>query len=203
MAWWRGRRTGQENEKRQDAETTKVPVQRASAEDLLMQQVRVPDGLDPNLAADLDRLTQNAVRATTVRRITTERITESLKRLKIRYLTDEHGAVLAMWERHVLQIACEGPSNEILVLRARAYATVAPDWAERAYTAVNEWNRTRRFLKAYVGIETESGQFPLYGEVQLPLVPGLHDALLDEVIDCAAAVSGSWVDWLYDEGAVL
>lgn len=202
MAWWRGRRTGQERDKRQETETAKVPVQRAASDDLL-QQVRVPDGLDPNLAADLDRLTQNAVRATTVRRITTERLTESLKRLSIRYLTDEQGAVLAMWERHVLQIACEGPSDEILVLRARAYSTVSADWVDRAYTAVNEWNRTRRFLKAYVGAETESGQFPLYGEVQLPLTPGLHDALLDEIIDCAAAVSGSWVDWLYDEGAVL
>ena len=218
MAWWRSRRTGQEpagvNE---DAVTAKsaevnaapvrknapaVPAPRSAADDL-MSDFRVPDGLDPNLAADLDRLTRDAVEATTVRRLTAERIGEALKRLKIRYLTDENDAVLAMWERHVLQIACEGPAGEILVLRARAYATVSPDWVDRAYTASNEWNRTRRFLKSYVGAPTESGQYPLYGEVQLPLVPGLHDALLDEIIDCAAAVSGSWADWLYEDGAVL
>ncbi|GIG68617.1 YbjN domain-containing protein [Phytomonospora endophytica] len=220
MAWWRSRRAEQDPTGAKDdvvttegssavtettsitAKTAKVPLQRGAADDTVREN-RVPDGLDPNLAADLDRLTRNAVQATTVRRLTTERITAALKRLKIRYLTDENGAVLAMWERHVLQIACEGPGGEILVLRARAYSTVSPEWVDRAYTAANEWNRTRRFLKSYVGAETESGQFPLYGEVQLPLVPGLHDALLDEVIDCAAAVSGSWADWLHDEGAVL
>lgn len=220
MAWWRSRRAEQEptgtnndvatgegapsakESTSTTAKTAKVPAPRVAADDVVHEN-RVPDGLDPNLAADLDRLTRNAVQATTVRRLTTERITAALKRLKIRYLTDENGAVLAMWERHVLQIACEGPGGEILVLRARAYSTVPAEWVDRAYTAANEWNRTRRFLKSYVGAETESGQFPLYGEVQLPLVPGLHDALLDEVIDCAAAVSGSWADWLHDEGAVL
>lgn len=131
------------------------------------------------------------------------RVIESLRRLGIRYLTDEEQNLLAMWERHALLITLEGPDGEILVMRARAHGTVPPDWADRAYAAVNEWNHTRRFLKSYVGDPNERGVLPLYAEMQIPLVPGIHDALLDELIDCAAAVSGSWTDWLHSEALLL
>ena len=63
----------------------------------------------------------------------------------------------------------EGPDDEILVMRARPHATVPPDWADRAYRVVNEWNHTRRFCKAYVGDPTERGQLPIYAELQVPL----------------------------------
>jgi hypothetical protein len=141
--------------------------------------------------------------ATAVAPVSTDRVAAALKRLDIRYLTDESGNLLAMWERHVVLFALEGPEKEILVIRARCYNGVPAEWADRAYAAVNEWNHTRRFLKAYVGEPTEQGKLPLYAEMQLPLVPGIHDALLDELVDCAAAVSGSWADWLHDEGALL
>ena len=54
--------------------------------------------------------------------------------------------------------------------------TVPPDWADRAYRVVNEWNHTRRFCKAYVGDPTERGQLPIYAELQVPL--GLYGALI-------------------------
>jgi hypothetical protein len=97
----------------------------------------------------------------------------------------------------------EGPDDEILVMRARPHPTVPPDWADRAYRVVNEWNHTRRFCKAYVGDPTERGQLPIYAELQVPLAAGVHDALLVEMLDCAAAVATSFVDWLHDEGALL
>jgi hypothetical protein len=88
-------------------------------------------------------------------------------------------------------------------MRARPHATVPPDWADRAYRVVNEWNHTRRFCKAYVGDPTERGQLPIYAELQVPLASGAHDALLGELLDCGAAVATSFVDWLHDEGALL
>ena len=148
-----------------------------------MPQQRVPDG---------------AVRALSIRRIR-----ESLDRLEIRYLTDSDGSLLAMWERHAVLFAIEGPEDEILVMRGRPHGTVSPDWADRAYRVVNEWNHTRRFCKAYVGDPTERGQLPIYAEMQVPLRSGAHDALLVELIDCAAAVATTFVDWLHDEGALL
>jgi hypothetical protein len=120
-----------------------------------------------------------------------------------RYLADGDGNLLAMWERHAVLVTLEGPEDEILVMRARPHATVPPDWADRAYRVVNEWNHTRRFCKAYIGDPTERGQLPIYAELQVPLAAGTHDALLVEMLDCGAAVATTFVDWLHDEGALL
>ena len=138
-----------------------------------------------------------------VRPLTMRRVCESLDRLEIRYLTDSDGGLLAMWERHAVLFAIEGPEDEILVMRGRPHGTVSPDWADRAYRIVNEWNHTRRFCKAYVGDVTERGMLPIYAEIQVPLQSGVHDRLLDELVDCAAAVTAAFVDWLHDDGALL
>jgi len=135
--------------------------------------------------------------------LTMRRVCESLDRLDIRYLTDADGSLLAMWERHAVLFSIEGPEDEILVMRGRPHGTVTPDWADRAYRVVNEWNHTRRFCKAYIGDATERGMLPIYAEIQVPLQSGVHDALLDELVDCAAAVTSAFVDWLHDDGALL
>ncbi|GID33148.1 YbjN domain-containing protein [Paractinoplanes brasiliensis] len=135
--------------------------------------------------------------------VTLARIGKSLDLLDIRFLADGGGSLLAMWERHAVLFTLEGPDDEILVMRARPHATVPPDWADRAYRVVNEWNHTRRFCKAYVGDPTERGQLPIYAELQVPLAAGAHDPLLTELLDCGAAVATSFVDWLHDEGALL
>jgi hypothetical protein len=131
------------------------------------------------------------------------RIAEALERLDIRYLTDGDRSLLALWERHAVLFALEGPADEILVVRARPHATVPPTWADRAYRVANEWNHTRRFYKAYVGDPTDRGQLPVYAEMQIPLMARIHDALLLELIDCAAVVAMGFVDWLHDEGGLL
>jgi hypothetical protein len=135
--------------------------------------------------------------------VTLERVADALKRLDIRFMTDAEGTLLALWERHAVLFALEGPDDEILVIRARPHATVPPDWADRSYRVVNEWNHTRRFCKAYVGDPTDRDQLPIYAEMQVPLSAGVHDALLVELVDCAAAVAHGFVDWLHDEGALL
>jgi hypothetical protein len=138
-----------------------------------------------------------------VRPVTLERLLAALDRMDVRYLTDGDEAVLAMWERHAVLIALEGPDDEILMMRTRPHATVPPDWADRAYRAVNEWNHSRRFCKAYVGDPTDRGQLPIYAEVQVPLVSGVHEALLIELLDCGVSVSQGFVEWLHDEGCLL
>ncbi|GGK38294.1 hypothetical protein GCM10010124_33920 [Pilimelia terevasa] len=135
--------------------------------------------------------------------VTLPRIGQALDKLDVRFLADGDGSLLAMWERHAVLFTVEGPDDEILVIRARPHATVPPDWADRAYRVVNEWNHTRRFCKAYIGDPTERGQLPIYAELQVPLAAGVHDQLLVELVDCAAAVATSFVDWLHDEGGLL
>ncbi|MFI1193568.1 YbjN domain-containing protein [Micromonospora sp. NPDC020750] len=139
----------------------------------------------------------------TIGPVTLRRVCDALDLLDVRYLADGDGNLLAMWERHAVLVTLEGPEDEILVMRARPHATVPPDWVDRAYRVVNEWNHTRRFCKAYIGDPTERGQLPIYAELQVPLGAGAHDALLVEMLDCGAAVATTFVDWLHDEGALL
>jgi hypothetical protein len=139
----------------------------------------------------------------TVRPVTLDRLSEALDAVDIRFLTDVSGSLLALWERHAVLFTLEGPTDEILVMRVRPHATVPPDWADRAYRVVNEWNHTRRFCKAYVGDPTDRSQLPIYAEMQVPLGAGVHDALLNEMVDCAAAVATGFVDWLHDDGGLL
>ncbi|GAA1769148.1 YbjN domain-containing protein [Luedemannella helvata] len=204
MAWWPWRGTqrtrsrtggaaggvtelGALAERDLDAETAAL-LESSGALDTAVRRVELPQQRTPE---------------PTAKPVTMARVAEALDRLEIRYLTDGDGSLLAMWERHALLFALEGPDDEILVMRGRPHATTPPDWVDRAYRVVNEWNHTRRFCKAYVGDPTERGQLPIYAEVQVPLLSGVHDQLLDELLDCAAAVTSAFVDWLHEDGALL
>ena len=135
--------------------------------------------------------------------VTLDRVGEALDTIDIRYLTDGSGSLVALWERHAVLFTLEGPTDEILVIRVRPHSTIPPDWADRAFRVINEWNHTRRFCKAYVGDPTDRNQLPIYAEMQVPLGAGVHDALLMEMVDCATAVATCFVDWLHDEGGLL
>lgn len=135
--------------------------------------------------------------------ITAARIRTVLDDMSVRYLCNGDGDVVAMWERHAILIALEGPTDEILVMRARPHATVPCDWADRAYRVINEWNHTRRYCKAYLGDPIDRTQLPIYAEVQVPLTAGVHDALLAELLDSGVSMSMNFVDWLHDEGCLL
>jgi hypothetical protein len=193
MPWWSwrpGSATGNASEADEDSPVRStvrvgVPAQREPG------RAGVP--ADPTKTEEPDKIAQ----------VDLTRIGKALDLLDIRFLADGGGSLLAMWERHAVLFTLEGPDDEILVMRARPHATVPPDWADRAYRVVNEWNHTRRFCKAYVGDPTERGQLPIYAELQVPLAAGTHDALLVELLDCGAAVATSFVDWLHDEGALL
>ncbi len=167
------------------------------------EQNRCTTDGEPNVAAPQSRTGDEDLGADAVQPVTTARLRAALDRMEVRYLTDGDGAVLAMWERHAVLIALEGPDDEILMMRARPHATVPRDWADRAYRVVNEWNHTRRFCKAYVGDPSDRGQLPIYAEVQVPLVAGVHEALLVELLDCGVTVSQGFVEWLHDEACLL
>lgn len=189
FSWQRGwRSSGQPG---QTQERVVVPTQR--------EMFRIPDDL-----SGLDSLPPaTTLLSTATPCVNLRRVAATLDLLDIRYLSDGEESLLALWERHALLFAIEGPEDEILVIRARPHATVPPELADLAYRAVNEWNHTRRFAKAYVGDPTERGQLPIYAEWQVPLRAGAHDALLMEILDCAASVSTTFVDWLHTDGGLL
>lgn len=188
MPFWRkseADRSDRDSRSETAALDTRVPANRAGTHDLmpLLQATGAAGSPQP----------VNAVR-----------LSDALRRIDVHFLADaDSECLVAMWERHAVMFALEGPDADILMVRARAHSTVPRDFADRAYPAVNAWNHDRRFLKAYLGEPTESGQLPLYAEMQIPLVPGVHDTLLDELLGCAVDVAESWADWLHTDGAVL
>jgi hypothetical protein len=211
MAWWSwlgGQRFRSRGRSESDVLTTATVSGRNAWSASTSESARSAEQLTPfdelmsrassHLEVPAQRVPDGAVRPLSLRRVR-----DALDRLDIRYLTDSDGSLLAMWERHAVLFAIEGPEDEILVMRGRPHGTVSPDWADRAYRAVNEWNHTRRFCKAYIGDVTERGMLPIYAEIQVPLQSGAHDPLLDELVDCAAAVTSAFVDWLHDDGALL
>jgi Putative bacterial sensory transduction regulator len=201
MAWWPlwGGQRARSRARDTDVLTTATLAELLGSSVATSEATSVP-GAEP--VATLDMPLQRVADGT-ARPVTMKRIRDALDRLEIRYLTDNDGSLLAMWERHAVLFALEGPDDEILVMRGRPHGTVSPDWADRAYRVVNEWNHTRRFCKAYVGDATERNMLPIYAEIQVPLLAGVHDPLLDEMLDCAAAVTSAFVDWLYDDGGLL
>lgn len=188
MAWWSWRPGGQ-------GQTDGTKSQHHSV--TALGALRVPDDL-----STLDKLPTSR-RGSEPTSVTLDRIGAALDLLDIRYLSDGDGNLLAMWERHAVLFTMEGPEDEILVIRARPHATVAFEFADRAYRAVNEWNHLHRFAKAYVGDPTLRGELPIYAETQVPLRAGAHDALVVELVDCGAAVATTFVDWLHSEAALL
>jgi hypothetical protein len=200
MAWWSW--LGGQRFRSQSRDRDADRLSTASLSELLSSSVATSEATvvsSPGFAVPHQRVAEPAL----ARPLTMQRVRETLDRLDIRYLTDGDGSLLAMWERHAVLFSIEGPEDEILVMRGRPHGTVSPDWADRAYRIVNEWNLTRRFCKAYVGDVTERGMLPVYAEIQMPVQAGVHDALLDEWLDCAAAVTSAFVDWLHDDGALL
>jgi hypothetical protein len=39
--------------------------------------------------------------------------------------------------------------------------------------------------------------------MQVYLGTGVHDALLDDLVDCVTAVAGAWMEWLADDGGLI
>jgi hypothetical protein len=134
--------------------------------------------------------------------ITPDRLASALDELDVRHVRNRDGALVAMWERFAVLFELEGADDEIVVIRARPHETVPGDWADRAYYAVNEWNYTRRFVKAYVG-DLGEGRLPIYAEAQLSFGAGVHCALLVEQLQRAVSELRGFVEWLHEDGELL
>ncbi len=204
MQWWPRRESGMGMTSTDvAAPRTRPTAPEQGMRDRQNGSVRRPTAREASSLETIATSTINDPSCYEVQPVTTARLRAALDRMEVRYLTDGEGAVLAMWERHAVMIALEGPDDEILMMRTRPHATVPRDWADRAYRVVNEWNHTRRFCKAYVGDPTDRGQLPIYAEVQVPLVAGVHEELLIELLDCGVSVSQGFVEWLHDEACLL
>lgn len=133
--------------------------------------------------------------------VTFDRVCAALRRNGIRFVTDYRGQELvfrAVRMQHHLAVSLEGPNREVLTIRTNVLERIPRDFETRAYAAINEWNRTRRFLKAYLTSPTPD-ELAVAAEFNVPISGGLTDELLDELIDCGNACASDFVRWLYEE----
>lgn len=153
-----------------------------------------------------------------VRPVTWARLGESLDRIGLPWrLSDGHLVTVDEW--HATRFALEATdpedpdqadaeitpdtAGEVLVVRVQAKDGVPADWEPRALTATNEWNRTRRYLRAYLGPQRSDGQLSVLADLYLPIGTGLHDPLLDELLDSAAVAGQAWTTWLHNDALLL
>ena len=96
--------------------------------------------------------------------------------------------------------ALEGPDDEILVMRARPHATVPPDWADRPTAWSTSGTTPAASARRTSATPPSAASCRSTPRCRCRCASGAHDALLVEMLDCAAAVATTFVDWLHDEG---
>ncbi|GAA1700507.1 YbjN domain-containing protein [Fodinicola feengrottensis] len=140
--------------------------------------------------------------------MTLGRVRQSLDRLGHGAQVDGARRLLIPGERATLWFTLSGGGpldREPAMLSAHvvAHSHVPMSWEARALTAANEWNNTRRLLRCFVGAPSADLALPLTADMYVPLGPGVHDALLDELMESVAVSAQAWVDWLHDDAMLI
>ena len=130
-----------------------------------------------------------------------------LRRRQLRYLTDQDGDVHVSFGydpnqgcslRFLLMAA--GSKENILAVRVWSDKRIPRSEWGRAVMACNTWNRENRWPKAYLETDdgdTDTGAISL--DLDIPLAPGIHQELLDEILDVMFFGGGSFWEWAHKE----
>ena len=140
--------------------------------------------------------------------MTLGRVHQSLDRLGHGAQVDGERRLLVPRDRAALWFTLSGgepADREPAMLSAHVVARtrVPVTWEQRALTAANEWNNTRRLLRCCIGAPSAEGTLPITADMYVPLGPGVHDALLDELMDCVAVSAEAWVEWLHGDAMLI
>jgi hypothetical protein len=132
-----------------------------------------------------------------VKAVTTERITDALKGLDVRYMVDEDGDVMAPFG--VGAVRCEMwfiiTQQGCLDCRVTLERTIEPDQYPRVLSMLNAWNRSYLMPKAYLFFE-DKGRGRITSQQFFPLDPGVNDELLLHLLGVAIATIGQFVVWI-------
>lgn len=142
------------------------------------------------------------------RPVTLGRVRQSLDRLGHGSTADGTRRLLIPGHRASLWFTLTGgqPNDaEPAMLSAQvvAHTRIPLAWEQRALTAANEWNNTRRLLRCCIGDAVEDGTLPITADMYVPLGPGAHDALLDELMEYVAVSAQAWIAWLHDDAMLI
>ena len=101
-------------------------------------------------------------------------------------------------------ITAEGTNGDILVIRVRGDALVPKTLWPETTSLCNQWNRDRRFPKAYLYVpdepETLFGQITLEG--QFPLAAGCTQPMVDEFVSTIITTSMAFWTWMAERSSL-
>lgn len=145
----------------------------------------------------------------TVQKFDRSMVQRFLQTSGLKYLVDSDGDFVAEFG-YDPALDCElsfwfivgGPDHDIYRVAAKSNKRISQsDWA-RAVMLCNEWNRDRRWPKAYLTIH-ESGTLP-YGDImleeQIDLEKGIHQELLDDFSLTVMATANAFWKWAKEQG---
>ncbi|WBT08474.1 YbjN domain-containing protein [Corynebacterium sp. SCR221107] len=111
------------------------------------------------------------------------------------YALDSDGDLRAIFDHYDFIFAATGRRGELMHVRCR-WNIVAPfDAREQLLDACNDWNRTKLFPKAYVGVE-DDGDVLTFGEFVRDYELGVTDPALAYDVEVAVNTSLLFFDFL-------
>lgn len=138
-----------------------------------------------------------------VRPFNKERIVRYMKENDHRYMTDSDGDICLRFNVDGMIFNCfvmaKGEDSEILAgLAFREKEYPRNEWAA-CMEACNSWNASRRWPKTYLRILETDEKAKVCCESHVDLEKGVHQELLDHMINSFIVTSHTFFEWMRDE----
>lgn len=93
----------------------------------------------------------------------------------------------------------EGPDRQIFNLQIRTNIKFGQDKLGDALLACNEWQKIKRWPKAYVVVDEATPTSQIVLEFQIPLEKGIHQELFNDVAEWMLVTSLEFWKWAHAE----
>ncbi|NJP05672.1 MAG: YbjN domain-containing protein [Chloroflexaceae bacterium] len=109
--------------------------------------------------------------------------------------SDERGCSLSLW------MIAEGAESEIYTVRVYSDKRIPRDDWMHVIRLCNEWNRDRRWPKAYLHAPSDEEMLtaPVHLEYQIDLETGIHQELLEHLTESILSSSHAFWMWMAEE----
>jgi hypothetical protein len=139
----------------------------------------------------------------TVRPFNNERIIAHMKKYERRYFTDSEGDIMLRFTGEGIQFACfvmaKGENDEILAMLAFPEKEYDRSQWAACMDACNNWNSSHRWPATYLRISESDNRADVCCEFNVDLEQGVHQELLDDMINTFIAATIEFLKWMRDD----
>lgn len=135
-----------------------------------------------------------------------EMIEDFLDSMGLKYLRDDDGDYAVQFSRDeasecqlTIWLVSAGPNKNIYCITIRSDKVFARQQWEECISLCNEWNRCKRWPKAYLNAEEKSSQetAEILLEMQIDLENGIHREFFSDHTMNAIACGNAFWTWMY------